>query len=130
MPFPDDPCEHCPRAARGLPMPCRAMTLGHARYCERVAAGEAAVIARLCGDAPKAEGFPPLAEQARNLAGAVGRFIGSGGKLATAEERDRRLAICGGCDRFEDGRCRECGCRLAWKVSMASEHCPLPEPMW
>ena len=52
MPFPDEPCAACPRVARGLPMPCRAMALKHARYCDRAGAGEAAVVAMLCGDDP------------------------------------------------------------------------------
>lgn len=69
--------------------------------------------------------FPPLTRQAANLAGAVGRFVASGLKRATPAEQAGRLAICGGCDRFRDGKCLECGCVTAWKARLQSEHCPI-----
>lgn len=128
MSSPDRPCAHCPRVARGLPMPCRGET--HPRFCQLAEAGDAAYIALLCDSPPPS--FPPLREQAGNLAGAVGRFVASGLEVSTPEEQARRLAICRSneCGRFLDGRCRECGCRLMAKVKMATEHCPLDPPKW
>lgn len=121
MPSPDEPCAACPRVARGLPGPCRGLT--HRRFCELAAKGEEGYIALMCDDPPRS--FPPLAEQAANLAGAVGRFVASGLKRATPAEQAGRLAICGGCDRFRDGKCLECGCVTAWKARLQSEHCPI-----
>lgn len=75
--------------------------------------------------------YPPLAEQAGHLAGAVVRFVASGLEVTTAEERARRSSICVGCEEFvPPGRCRHCGCRLGFKIRIASEHCPLDPPKW
>lgn len=127
MPFPDSPCDHCPRVARGLSMPCRAMVRGHARLCELAAQGHAGYIASLCDARPA---FPPLLEQAGNLAGAVGRFVASGGELTTPEEQVRRLAICHECPEFSEGKCKLCGCVARWKTRLASEHCPDDPRRW
>lgn len=124
MPFPDEPCAACPRAARGLPMPCRAMTTGHARFCDLTAAGDTRYDALLCDERPVTP-FPSLATQAANLAGAVVRFVASGLEQATPEQQAERAAVCRGCEEFKDGRCRHCGCHLALKIRAASEHCPL-----
>ncbi len=77
------------------------------------------------GEAPELASFPPLSEQAGNLAGAVGRFLVGGLARAGPEETARRLAICAGCEQFSDGRCRLCGCRLGLKVAMQTESCPV-----
>jgi hypothetical protein len=50
--------------------------------------------------------------------------------LASKEEIDRRLAICVGCEFFQsrgDGRmqCLKCGCFLAPKTRLETEHCPI-----
>lgn len=140
-------CDHSPfvdhPTIRGA-----ALITGHRRWCEKMDPDHpdhdprmrAAYIrttadlnglspADLIAAAPTAD-FPPLAEQARNLAGAVVRFVASGLARSTDAEQARRMAICGGCDRFAGGRCRECGCSLAFKVAMAGEHCPLDPPKW
>lgn len=52
MPFPDAPCAACPRVARGLSMPCQAMTTKHARYCTLAAEGKQGYIALLCDELP------------------------------------------------------------------------------
>ena len=52
---------------------------------------------------------------------------------ASAEERERRLAICTGgtgpvapvCDQYEEGRCRACGCAISLKATLAETKCPL-----
>jgi hypothetical protein len=125
MPFPDQPCAACPRVARGLSMPCRAMTTGHARFCTLAAGGHEGYVALLCDEVPPPPEFPSLVEQAAHLAGAVGRFVASGAKRASEEERARRMAICEGCENYAGGRCRLCGCQLHAKVLMLSEHCPI-----
>jgi hypothetical protein len=72
-------------------------------------------------------GYPRLATQAGNLAKAVGRFVASGLKVVDRAEFDRRRAICEACDKYdvEQARCRICGCKTAYKLRMATEHCPL-----
>jgi hypothetical protein len=104
------------------------MSSGHARLCELAAEGDAGYVALLCEDALPV--FPPPAAQARNLAGAVGRFVAGGMKRATPEQQAERLAVCRGCPEFRDGRCRVCGCFLSAKIASAAEHCPLDPPKW
>jgi hypothetical protein len=113
-------CPACPRAPgagcawEGIPSLCR-LAAGSPRY--------AALVERL---PPRpAPSFPPLAEQAANLAGAVGRWVASGLERSTPEEQERRLETCERCEHFTGTRCRKCGCRLSYKVAMASEHCPI-----
>lgn len=118
-------CETCP--FRDSETTCWAMARGHRRTCRTSDPGHPDHIPGMREKLIRmTEGsFPPLATQAANLAGAVVRFVASGGEMATEEEKARRLAICHDCDRFEAGRCRECGCRLVAKIAMASEHCPV-----
>lgn len=82
--------------------------------------------------APKPPAYPPLARQAMNAAGAVGRVVKAVVKQepvqASDEEQARRLVICHACEPHYDpaqDRCRKCGCRAAWKARLATEHCPL-----
>jgi hypothetical protein len=39
MAYPDDPCEGCPRAARGKPMPCPGQSVGGGILCMRAKEG-------------------------------------------------------------------------------------------
>lgn len=133
-------CESCP--FKGRPETCHALAAGVARYCALIAGGRAdyrELVIRKTEADPEGRAtaadrpppsFPPLAAQAANLAKAAARFVASGMERTTEEERDRRLAICRGCENFADGRCRLCGCSLPHKVAMASEHCPLDPPKW
>lgn len=82
---------------------------------------------------PASPSFPPLAEQAANLAGAVGRFVASGGAMTTPEERERRLTICAECPHYASGppgRCTLCGCVAQLAARVASKHCPDTPPRW
>ncbi len=65
-----------------------------------------------------------------------GNALGAAARVATAavtgqrvtvsdEERDRRLAICYGCDLYVNKRCVKCGCVARWKARLATEHCPI-----
>ncbi|WP_068423026.1 hypothetical protein [Planctomyces sp. SH-PL62] len=47
--------------------------------------------------------YPPLATQAANLAGALGRFVASGLANVVVEEYDRRRVICEACPREVSG---------------------------
>jgi hypothetical protein len=74
--------------------------------------------------------FPPLMTQAADLAGSLARFVASGLRTTTAEERARRLAICQACEHFaaDEGRCRFCGCVAVFAARVAGKHCPLDPP--
>ena len=77
--------------------------------------------------------YPPLAQQARNLAGSLKRWWKSGLAVSTAAEARRRRDICRGtetapqCELFDPAksRCRKCGCKTALKPWLATEVCPL-----
>lgn len=38
---------------------------------------------------------------------------------------DYRLALCEICDRFEDGKCKECGCIMRIKTQFSEMECPI-----
>lgn len=76
--------------------------------------------------------FPPLLTQAKNYAKAVTEHVKSGMETRTDEEVINLLQICEMCDKYEDGRCLVCGCRLSAsksafsnKLRMKSQSCPL-----
>ena len=129
----------CPSCPVRPDRPCLGETPRFASFCALAEGGDPVKRAHVVNRSAIAEGgpsgeptgtFPPLLTQARNLAGAVVRFVASGGELASDEEKARRLAICEACDQFSHGRCRRCGCLLMAKVAAATEHCPLDPPKW
>jgi hypothetical protein len=135
-PTPDRPaCEHCPFAGTGTT--CPRWPSDHRRYCEwvdpsssgykRDGARTLRAIAgrREPGATATADGFPSLATQAANLAGAVVSAVKSRGKRVDPAEKDRRLAICAACPELVDGRCRQCGCVASWKARLAAWSCPI-----
>ncbi len=75
--------------------------------------------------------FPPLLKQARNYAKAVTEHVASGMQTRTDEEVINLLQICETCEKYSDGRCTVCGCRVsseknafANKLRMKSQKCP------
>lgn len=127
-------CEHCPLAGTGLT--CPRWTKDHPRFCQWVdpespgyQIGGAETLVAMAEASPPAS-FPPLMEQARNLAGSVGRFVASGLKMTDPEERARRRAICHACEHFAGGKCRLCGCITNWAARIESKHCPDKPPRW
>ena len=114
-------CGHCPRggaACRGESVPrlCQLVDPSHPDHRpEYLSALE-----------PTTPAYPPLATQARNLAGAVGRFVASGLKTVSKREYRRRRAICEGCPLYDaaQARCTQCGCSVAVKPWSKAEHCP------
>jgi hypothetical protein len=53
--------------------------------------------------------------------------IAEGHEALKEAERNRRLALCKGCDRYviESGRCVECGCFMGVKTKLRTASCPL-----
>lgn len=76
-------------------------------------------------------GSPSVPQLAANAIGAIGRvataLIHGEQVLASSEERERRLAICRGCEHLDGGRCKVkgCGCFVEAKSRLLSETCPL-----
>lgn len=76
-----------------------------------------------------ANAMPPLAEQAWNLATAIGVFIAAPG-LVDSATYEARLAICDACEKRDEGRCSVCGCWLKWKARARVWQCPDEPPRW
>src|SRR6185312_12076737 len=126
--------------------PCPAQCFGHrlgwAIFCEWAAQDPAdpnrlrhicnrsAMPERLEPPAAAPPQYPPLAQQAVNLARSLWDWATSGLKMATDAEVSRRLAICEGCPQYdrEPARCRLCGCYTQAKIRLRTERCP--EEKW
>lgn len=68
---------------------------------------------------------PSITEQVGSVLKAAGAFAGSRFRVASEEERERRIAICQGCENFTGNRCALCGCYLGLKVASEVEACPI-----
>ncbi len=79
--------------------------------------------------------YPPLAEQASNALGALGRVAGAvltGSPVMVSEAvYAERTAICKACEHYDAvaDKCRVCGC-YGLKRRLATERCPLDPPRW
>ena len=74
--------------------------------------------------------LPGFSDMAKNLIDSAKTLATNGVKIASKEERARRLAICRNCEHIESAgtkyeRCRQCGCVLAFKSALAALGCPL-----
>lgn len=49
---------------------------------------------------------------------------------ASAEEYDRRLRICRGCDMLVSGTCGKCGCYVELRAARAASRCPHEKGLW
>ena len=47
------------------------------------------------------------------------------GERVDAEEKARRLSICGDCEHYNGSRCEMCGCFMTWKAKSTNSDCPL-----
>jgi hypothetical protein len=81
------------------------------------------------------ENVPSFGQMAKNLGSSLFKTgvdaLKSGFKanaiFATAEEKERRLEICKGCDYFNHRteRCNRCGCKMRYKSGLTTAKCPL-----
>ena len=75
--------------------------------------------------------YPSIKEQAKNLGDlfkAVATDTVQGKSIfASSEEQEKRISICDTCEHNdkESNRCRECGCYLKTKVTIAAAWCPI-----
>ncbi len=74
---------------------------------------------------------PTIIRNALGAAARVAKAAATGQRVTVPDqERDRRLGICRGCEFYVNKRCVKCGCVARWKARLATEHCPLPVPLW
>lgn len=66
-----------------------------------------------CPDCPS-----PLAGAVKLLQAEVGIGVSDSATIA------KRRAVCEGCESWDHGRCRECGCYTWSKTSLKREACP------
>ena len=74
---------------------------------------------------------PSMLQMVRHYALAIVRWIGRGRPVRSRVEVEIIWRICTKCSYFDNGKCRQCGCRLSDelkplsnKIAMATEHCP------
>ena len=81
---------------------------------------------------PGQQARPPGAiQKARSFVQAATQHVLHGLPTVSDEERDRRLAICNGCEFYtQKGTCQKCGCAMKRKASWALSKCPLTPPKW
>jgi hypothetical protein len=72
--------------------------------------------------------------KAKNATAAAGRVVTAAVKgdvlRVDAQTQQERFLICSKCEYFTGFSCSLCGCVSKWKTTLATEHCPLPEPKW
>jgi hypothetical protein len=138
--FPLTPCDHCPRAASGRPLPCEAQATGHSRYCELAALGDPAYRSFLATKdaAWPAPTLPGLAALAVGFAKAAVSHVLAGMPRASAEVVAARLAVCEACPHLirpdyrcgllpgagQPGAAPGCGCYVRTKAAWADQTCP------
>lgn len=124
-----DNCENCP-VTQGACL-ARVDPHGFGHYCGWAKSGtdlqRKIIVNRSAIGAPA---MPSLAQQGVNFATAVAAHVATGGRGVTPGELAERLAICGGCEFFQGGRCSKCGCGLWMKANWAEQSCPLDPPKW
>jgi hypothetical protein len=98
----------------------------------KVARSVKAAIRKATGIDPDAlPSLPPLKTQVASASKSLFKWASSGMKNVSAEELDRRRAICAGCEFWDvqafqgTGRCQKCGCSTWAKLRMATEKCPI-----
>jgi hypothetical protein len=78
--------------------------------------------------------IPTLPTRLKAAVGAVSRAVGAAihGEpvFVSAEEADRRAAICAACEHWTGLKCKLCGCLTQPKTALATEQCPDNPPRW
>lgn len=73
-------------------------------------------------------GPPPVMQQIANFFTSTVNHVVNGMPQTSDPEQEKRLAICRGCDRYNENdgnpKCMDCGCYLKIKTSWAGESCP------
>ena len=118
-----------------------------AGYIVRWSGGRTSFIPRALLDVPRKETdgqlekprdlqYPTKTQMAKNLGkealSVIKRAVKGRAIRVPDAVRAERLATCKACEFFdqERSRCTKCGCKMPYKVGLASGRCPLPEPKW
>ena len=108
----------------------RGYTLDEVRPCIISEDGDTITVDETHAAYPRARP-PSLLERASNFAKAAAAHVAAGAPQASDAERERRFAICQGCEHFDGKACMKCGCpvvrekRFASKLSWADAKCPV-----
>ncbi len=81
-------------------------------------------VLRNCDAGPKPE-LPSITEQVVHFASDMTKWAASGFAITDQSEKDRRLSICQGCEKYTGTRCSECGCQCSWASWLETKDCPL-----
>jgi hypothetical protein len=77
-------------------------------------------------DQPTGQAMPSVMNQIKSAAAALGHHISTGMVKLSDEDYNKRMSICGGCERFTDSkRCLECGCYMETKARWQEQQCKL-----
>jgi hypothetical protein len=74
---------------------------------------------------------PGAIQKAANFATSAAKHVAAGMPQCSDAERERRFAICQGCEFYDGSACSKCGCpvvresRFVSKLSWANEKCPV-----
>lgn len=107
----------------------RGYTLDEVRACIVSEDGDTITVDETHKAYPRAK--PGLSQKAANFAASAAKHIAAGMPQCSDEERERRFAICQGCEFFDGKACTKCGCpvarekRFVSKLAWASEKCPV-----
>ena len=106
---------------------CRCEGVNRSDPCERCPQGHFGRMPQCFQPQPAEPALPGMGVMAKNAAKAMGAVFVSGAKKVAPEEKERRLAVCHGCEFFRrsDQRCSKCGCQMNWKTRLAAWHCPI-----
>jgi hypothetical protein len=80
---------------------------------------------------PRAKPGLTLTQKAANFAASAVKHVAAGMPRASDEERERRFAICQGCEFYDGKACTKCGCpvvrerQFISKLTWAGESCPV-----
>lgn len=69
--------------------------------------------------------LPSITEQVVHFASDMTKWAASGFAITDQSEKDRRLSICQGCEKYTGTRCSECGCQCSWASWLETKDCPL-----
>jgi hypothetical protein len=88
-------------------------------------------VTAISGDAPRSVCRQPGAMQkAANFAASAAKHVAAGMPQCSDEERERRFAICQGCEFYDGKACTKCGCpvvrekQFVSKLAWADSECP------
>jgi hypothetical protein len=130
MPFPDDPCGHCP-----CPDRCLWRARRHARGCDLTDPAHPDYDPAY--ETIRCEPPPSLLSKVVSFAGAVATHVAAGMPIVEEAEYQRRLAICQGdgvqpkCEHYDPEKraCLQCGCSgyllIHEKIRWADQACPI-----